>query len=404
MDQHTCTMFQNIFRCFFLAISLISSAAFLVDLTSIVSPNTNCATWTTSSINSVSFSHWVLAATTDATSTPETTTTDSDTKDIVSNDRAAIRNLENYEEMLQCTSTTKAKFQGKTVLLTGASGGLGKELALQFAECGVAQILLSGRNAEVLELVAQECQERCPTPLTTNVIPCDLADPMSVQRLGDNALQVASNGIDILVNNGGVSSRSAFVDTQLEVDTRVMQINFLAGAALAKVVVPSMLAKEKNGGGGGGSIIWISSVQGLIGIPGRTSYAASKFAVQGYCESLRAELASSGISVHVVSPGYIRTNLSKSALTGDGTAHGRMDETTLKGRPPKEVAVTLLNAVAKGKGDIVVAATVSAKIAIWLRFFFPTLLQRILVKRFDKEQALTAASTTTEEPERPKID
>jgi dehydrogenase/reductase SDR family protein 7B len=294
---------------------------------------------------------------------------------------------------------------------------LGKELALQFAECGVAQLILSGRNVEALELVAKECQERYPKPptssttsatattLTTHVIPCDLADPLSVKKLGETALQACGSGIDILVNNGGVSSRSPFVDTKLEVDARIMQINFLAGAALAKAVVPTMISKQ-----GGGSIIWISSVQGLIGIPGRTSYAASKFAVQGYCESLRAELASSGITVHVVSPGYIRTNLSKSALTGDGTAHGRMDETTSKGRPPKEVAVTLLNAVAKGQGDIVVAATLSAKIAIWLRFLFPSLLQRILVKRFDKERALAASTTTTtttpseDEAERPKID
>lgn len=319
-----------------------------------------------------------------------------------SSTRAEIRNTENYEHMLQCTSTTKSVFQGKSVLLTGASGGLGKELALQFAECGVSQLVLSGRNVEALEQVADKCRQLCPT-LSTHVISCDLADPSSVQQLGEETLKVCDT-IDVLVNNGGVSSRSAFVDTTLEVDARVMQINFLAGAALAKAVVPTMIQKKA------GCIIWISSVQGLIGIPSRTSYAASKFAVQGYCESLRAEVASSGISVHVVSPGYIRTNLSKSALTGDGTAHGRMDETTLKGRPPKEVAVSLLNSVAKGKGDIVVATTLSAKIAIWLRFLFPSLLQRILVKRFEKErmasiQPLPVDSVEAEpETDRPKID
>jgi dehydrogenase/reductase SDR family protein 7B len=172
-----------------------------------------------------------------------------------------------------------------------------------------------------------------------------------------------------------------------------MQINFFAGASLAKAVVPNMVTN------GSGKIIWISSVQGLVGIPSRTSYAASKFAVQGYCESLRAELASSGIAVHVVSPGYIRTNLSKSALAGDGTAHGKMDETTAKGKPPKEVAVSLLNGVAKGKGDIVVAATLSAKVAIWLRFLFPKLLQKILVKRFEKSRKAEA-----EEAARQKVD
>ena len=89
-----------------------------------------------------------------------------------------------------------------------------------------------------------------------------------------------------------------------------MQVNFLSGAALAKAVVPGMVQK------GLGAIIWIGSVQGLLGIPQRTSYAASKFAVQGYCEALRGELASSGVTVHVASPGYIRTNLSRSAVGG----------------------------------------------------------------------------------------
>lgn len=282
--------------------------------------------------------------------------------------------------MLQCNDATKKSFQGKSVLLTGASGGLGKELALQFAECQVNQLVLSGRNQEALQLVAQECQQVCPS-IKTHVVTCDLSDRNSVQSLGEQALALCDT-IDVLVNNGGVSSRSDFVDTKLDVDEKVMQINFFAGASLAKAVVPNMLTN------GSGKIIWISSVQGLIGIPSRTSYAASKFAVQGYAESLRAELASSGVGVHVVSPGYIRTNLSRSALTGDGTAHGKMDETTAKGKPPKEVAVSLLDSVTKGQADIIVATTVSAKIAIWLRFLFPTLLQKILVSRYDKSKKI----------------
>ena len=153
-----------------------------------------------------------------------------------------------------------------------------------------------------------------------------------------------------------------------------------------------------------GAIIWISSIQGLIGIPSRTSYAASKFAVQGYCESLRAEVASSGVGVHVVSPGYIRTNLSRSALTGNGTAHGTMDETTANGRPPKEVAITVLNAIAKGKTDIVVAATFSAKIAIWLKFLAPSLLQNILEKRYEKSTKIDKQKMTDDREQRTKID
>ena len=277
--------------------------------------------------------------------------------------------------MLECSDATKACFSGQRVLLTGASGGLGHALAIQLAHCHVQTLVLSGRNKESLEVVAKDCKEVCPT-ITTYVMTCDLADRASVQNLAEMVLQVCET-IDVLINNGGVSSRSNFVDTKLEVDERVMQINFLSGAALAKAVVPKMVDQQK------GKLLWISSVQGLVGIPSRTSYAASKFAVQGYCEALRAELASSGVTVHVASPGYIRTNLSLSAVTGDGTQYGKMDETTAKGADPKEVAVSILDSVAKGKADFVVAATPSATAAIWLRLLCPGILRNMLVKRFE---------------------
>ena len=317
--------------------------------------------------------------------------------------RAELRNKANYDELrmmndvnvIVVKESTQQAFQGKTVLLTGASGGLGKELALHLARCQVSQLVLSGRNQEALDSVAQACQDLHPS-LLTHVLPCDLADKTSVQQLGEQALKVCAehnnnnNGdnkdkkaiIDVLINNGGVSSRGNFVDTSLQVDEQVMQINFFSGAALAKAVVPSMVEHQS-----GGRIIWISSIQGLIGIPSRTSYGASKFAVEGYCQSLRAELASSGVSVHVISPGYIKTNLSRSALKGDGTAHGKMDETTAKGQPPQEVAIALLDAVAKGRSELVVAATWTARIALWLRFLAPTQLQKLLVKQFEKSKS-----------------
>jgi len=309
----------------------------------------------------------------------------------IRNERAEVRNQANYDAMMRISEQTQQTFQGKTILLTGASGGLGKEIALQLAQCNIYQIVLSGRNEDALEMVAKECQELCPT-IRTHVITCDLSDKASVQQLAEQALKVCAEQlsddkntnnaiIDVLINNGGVSSRGNFVDTSLEVDEKVMQINFLSGVALAKAVVPNMVTKQT------GKIIWISSIQGLIGIPSRTSYAASKFAVEGYCQSLRAELASSGISVHVVSPGYIKTNLSRSAFRGDGTAHGKLDETTANGTPPKDVAIALLDAISYGKSELVVAATLKARIALWLRFLAPTQLQKLLVKQFEKSKS-----------------
>jgi dehydrogenase/reductase SDR family protein 7B len=288
-------------------------------------------------------------------------------------------NIDKYMAMLTCSEPTQKEFAGKSVLLTGASGGLGSALAMELAGCKVATMVISGRNQDTLQAIAEECQKLSQSTTKIHVVPCDLSDRASVQALGNKALELCDT-IDVLINNGGVSSRSDFLDTKLEVDERVMQINFFAGAALAKLLVPNMIANKS------GKIIWVSSVQGLIGVPSRTSYAASKFAIQGYCEGLRAELATSGVSVHVVSPGYIRTNLSMSAITGDGTAHGKMDETTAAGAEPKEVAVQLLNKVAQGASDFVVAATPSAKVAIWMRLLCPGILQKMLVKRFEKSK------------------
>jgi dehydrogenase/reductase SDR family member 7B len=276
---------------------------------------------------------------------------------------------------------TKYDFRGKTVLLTGASGGLGRAFALQLASCQVGTLIVSARKQAELDAVVAECQSICAAT-TYHVIACDLADPASVDALAKTALDKCPR-IDCLINNGGVSSRSRFVDTLLEVDQRVMQINFLAGAALAKAVVPAMI-QPGAAPGTGGRILWIGSIQGLLAIPNRSSYAASKFAVQGYCEALRAELASSGISVSCVSPGYIRTNLSKSAITGDGGSHGVLDATTAQGADPNDVAATILDRVVAGSTDFTIAASLSAVAAIWMRLLCPGILQKIMLKRYEK--------------------
>jgi dehydrogenase/reductase SDR family protein 7B len=275
--------------------------------------------------------------------------------------------------MYTCAESTQREYSGKTVLLTGASGGLGRALALQLSSCKVKHLVLSARNLESLQEVSDACKV-VNEAIQTTLLTCDLSDPESVSKLSEKASQL---DIQVLVNNGGVSSRSSFISTSIDVDARMMQINFLSGAALAKAVIPTM---ER-----GGRLVWISSVQGLVGIPSRSSYAASKFAVQGYCESIRGELALQGVSVHTISPGYICTNLSKSALNGDGTPYGKMDPTTAAGADPDQVAVTILDKTAAGQADFVVAATLSAKAAIWLRFLCPALLRLLLVKRYEKQ-------------------
>ncbi|KAL7542714.1 hypothetical protein ACHAXR_013022 [Thalassiosira sp. AJA248-18] len=281
---------------------------------------------------------------------------------------------------------TKDEFQNKSIVITGASRGLGKSLALQLAACNPSLLILSARDKDALQVVKRECSAIASqssnydsTAATiVEIVVCDLSDKSSVDDLASTSLKLAQqtdNGvIDVLINNGGISSRSSFLETKLDVDEMLMQVNFFSGLALAKALIPGMIENEE----GNGRIIWISSVQGKLGTPYRTSYAASKFAVQGFCEALRSEMASSNVSVHIVSPGYIRTNLSMSAVMGDGGNYGMMDKTTANGADPDEVAANILDCVTAGKTDFVVAATPSARVGIWLKFLAPSILDNML--------------------------
>ena len=316
-----------------------------------------------------------------------------------SNRRVAHRNYKSNLIMGAVSSSnaiisedTKLKFQDKSILLTGASRGLGRSLAHKLAECNASLLILSGRDEAALLEVKKECAEIASpsSSLKVEIVPCDLSDKSSVDKLSTKSLSIAkelhaTKAIDILINNGGISSRSSFLDTDISVDEKVMQVNFFSGAQLAKAVVPNMVDQSM------GRIIWISSIQGKLGTPYRTSYAASKFAVQGYCEALRSELTSSNVHVHIVSPGYIRTNLSQSAIMGNGQNYGKTDDTTANGKDPDEVAATILNSVASEQTDFIVAATFSAKVALWLKVFAPSFLDKMLVKRFEKQKKVKSS-------------
>lgn len=170
------------------------------------------------------------------------------------------------------THYTKEKFQQKSILLTGASRGLGRSIAHQLSKCNASLLILSGRDEAALNQVKEEClkiyqacQSNNEEIMKVETIVCDLADKHSVENLATLSLEIAKNHgrnsgvIDVLINNGGISSRSSFLETKLEVDEKLMQVNFFSGAALAKRLIPGMVERNKESGG---RVIWISSVQG----------------------------------------------------------------------------------------------------------------------------------------------
>ena len=256
-------------------------------------------------------------------------------------------------------------YQGKVVWLTGASSGIGEALAYDLATRG-AMLVLSARRAEELERVKARCQR----PGNHMILPLDLAD------WTDFAAKVAEvearfGHIDILFNNAGISQRSLARDTTIDVDRRLMEVNYLGTVALTKTVLPSMLRRKQ------GHIATITSVAGKLGTPMRSGYAASKHALHGFFDSLRAEVWRENVRISLICPGFIKTNLPLVALTGDGSPQGKMDNAQAKGMEPADFARRTLDALARGRDEVVVGGA-KEHMGAWLKRFAPGLLARAL--------------------------
>ncbi|XP_075879927.1 dehydrogenase/reductase SDR family member 7B isoform X2 [Nelusetta ayraudi] len=275
-----------------------------------------------------------------------------------------------------------AALQDAVVVITGASSGLGKECARAFHAAG-ARLVLCGRDATRLQQVVQELtatsasakQKQTHTPSTVTF---DLADRHTVDRAAEEILKCYGH-VDVLINNAGISFRGNILDTGVSVQRDVMETNYFGPMALTQALLPSMVGRRS------GHIVAISSVQGKIAIPYRSAYAASKHATQAYFDCLRAEVERYGIGVSVISPGYIRTNLSLNAVTGDGSKHGVMDKNTATGRDPADVAQVVLKAVRHRSKDVVLAGALPT-VAVYLRTLWPALFFKLMSSRARKEQ------------------
>lgn len=270
--------------------------------------------------------------------------------------------------------------QDAVVVITGASSGLGKECARIFHAAG-ARLVLCGRDAARLQQLVQELtatstgSQQTYTPVT---VAFDLADRHSVDRAAEEILKCYGH-VDVLINNAGISYRGTILDTNISVQRDVMETNYFGPIALTQALLPSMVHRRS------GHIVAISSVQGKIAIPYRSAYAASKHATQAYFDCLRAEVERCGIRVSVISPGYIRTNLSVNAVTGDGSKYGVLDKNTAQGCDPAEIARAVLKAVRQRNDDVILAGPLPS-FAIYLRTLWPALFFKLMASRARKEQ------------------
>jgi short-subunit dehydrogenase len=256
-------------------------------------------------------------------------------------------------------------FQGRRVWITGASSGIGEALALAFHGAG-AKLILSARREDELKRV----QVACGGEPGSRLLPMDVTSAQELPEKTRVALGMFG-GIDVLVLNAGITQRSRTRETDESVYRRLMEVNFFGPEAMARAVLPSMLEQKS------GHIVVISSVAGKFGVPMRSGYSATKFALHGFFEALRAEEERNGIHVTMVCPGYIRTEISLSALRGDGRKHAKMDSELAHGMPAEECARQILRGVASKKKEIVVAAA-REKTLVYLKRFFPAVLARMI--------------------------
>ena len=258
-------------------------------------------------------------------------------------------------------------FSNKIVWITGASSGIGKALALELSNKN-ARLILSSRKQSDLELVKSSCKH----PENVKIVTLDLEKLDTLESKTKEAIK-AFGAVDILVNNGGISQRSLAAETSLDVDKRIMDINYLGTVALTKHLIPHFQYRKS------GHFVVTTSIVGKIGTPLRSSYAASKHALHGFFDSLRAELFKDNIAVTLVCPGFVKTNISLNALTGDGSPQEKMDIATNNGIEPSRFAKLMARAIANKKEEVYIAGA-KEKLGVYVKRFFPKVLSIMIRK------------------------
>jgi len=258
-------------------------------------------------------------------------------------------------------------FKNRLVLITGASSGIGRAITLQLAREG-AKLVIADKASDGLIAVRGECLKFtsfCET------ISFDLLNPTEVTNAANEILS-KYGPVYLLINNGGISMRSLAIETPIEIDRKIMEIDFFSYVILTKALLPSMIEQNE------GFIGVTSSLSGKFGFPLRSSYAAAKHAIQGYYETLRIELKDAGISVTIAYPGSINTSISVNAIEKDGKPHGIMDPAQKNGMSAEDCAKRYIKAIKKGRPEVLIGG--KEFIMFHLKRFFPRLFFKLVGK------------------------
>lgn len=263
--------------------------------------------------------------------------------------------------------------KNKTVIITGASSGIGKACAEEFAKQG-ANLVLGARQYVSLCEITQDLEKRYG--IKAVAVQCDVAKEPDCEHLIKQGLLTFSR-IDVLVNNAGISMRALFKDLDLVVLRNLMDVNFWGAVYCTKYALPELL---KNGG----SVVGVSSIAGYRGLPGRTGYSASKFALNGFLEALRVENLKTGLHVMIASPGFTASNIRNSALVKDGSLQGESSMDEGKMMSSERVAEIIVEGVIARKRTLIM--TSQGKLTVFLNKILPAWLDGMVYKHFTKEK------------------
>lgn len=252
----------------------------------------------------------------------------------------------------------------KAIVITGGSSGIGKALAAEFGKHG-SKILITGRNADELNKAVAELRK---AGITIFGFQADVSREDDNKRMAEEALRLFGR-IDVLINNAGISMRALFEEVDLEVVKKVMDINFYGVLYATKYCLPEIVKNK-------GSVVGISSIAGYRGLPGRTGYSASKFALNGFLEVLRTEYLKRGVHVLTACPGFTASNIRKRSLTKDGSAQGESPRNEQKMMTAEECARHIYRATVKRKRRLIL--TTQGKLAVFLNKWWPSLADRMV--------------------------
>lgn len=255
--------------------------------------------------------------------------------------------------------------EGKTVWITGASSGIGEALTYALAKKN-CRLIISSRKIDELQRVKSNCQ--CQDSIL--IVPLDLS---IYETMPETVAHVVANygPIDVLVNNAGISQRSLIAETEFDVYKKLMDVNYLGTVALTKSLLPHFIKNQK------GHFVTVTSLMGKFGSPYRSGYCGAKHALHGFFDVLRMEHEKDGISVTLICPGFVNTNVAKNALTADGSSQDTQDTATQNGLSAEVLAKKMIRAVEKNKFEAYIGG--KERFAVYLRLF-PRLIHKIVLK------------------------